>query len=150
MAGVVEQIHIADAETAPCRPVDEIVALTGRGLEGDRTLAPPERWAASGCALTLIEAEALEAVREQHGIDLGDGRSRRQVTTRGIALNDLVGREFMVGGVRCRGVELCEPCKHLESLTEPGVIKAFVHRGGLRANILDGGTIAVGDPVSPS
>ncbi len=148
MSGVVEQIHLAETESAPCLPVSEVVALTGRGLEGDRYLAPPDSWAKSGCGLTLIEAEAVEAARAEHGIDLSGGRSRRQITTRGISLNDLVGREFVVGGVRCRGVELCEPCRHLESLTEPGVIKAFVHRGGLRANVLDGGTIAVGDPVS--
>ena len=142
----VEAINIGPSDALAS--VETVTAIAGCGLEGDRHYrAGGQR---PGNALTLIEAEALEAVREQDGIDLGDGRSRRQVTTRGIALNDLVGREFMVGGVRCRGVELCEPCKHLESLTEPGVIKAFVHRGGLRANILDGGTIAVGDPVSPS
>jgi MOSC domain-containing protein YiiM len=70
------------------------------------------------------------------------------VHTRGIGLNDLVGKEFTVGGIRCRGVELCEPCRHLESMTEDGVIKAFVHRGGLRADILEGGTIRVGDAVA--
>jgi MOSC domain-containing protein YiiM len=64
-----------------------------------------------------------------------------------VRLNDLVGREFTVGGVRCVGVELCEPCLHLESLTRPGIIDELVHRGGLNADILSSGTIAVGDPV---
>lgn len=148
MPGRVEQIYIAAAEEAAVRAVDAVTVLTGRGLEGDRYLAPPDGWAPRGTAITLIESEAIDAVIAEHGIDLRDGRSRRQVTTSGIALNDLVGKEFLVGAVRCRGYELCEPCKHLESMTEPGVIKAFVHRGGLRADVLEGGTIAVGDTVT--
>ena len=148
MAGRVEQIHISAAEEAPVRAVDSVAALTGRGLEGDRYLAPPDAWAPRGTAITLIESEAIDAVIAEHGIDLRHGRSRRQVTTSGIALNDLVGKEFLVGAVRCRGYELCEPCRHLEGMTEPGVIKAFVHRGGLRADVLEGGTIAVGDAVT--
>ena len=71
------------------------------------------------------------------------------MTTRGIALNDLVGQRVPRSGGALPRLELCEPCRHLEALTEPGVIKAFVHRGGLRADMLDGGTIAVGDAVSP-
>jgi MOSC domain-containing protein YiiM len=150
MPGRVEQIHIAAEEEGAVHGVESVVVHTGRGLEGDRYLAPADGWAPRGTAITLIEAEAIEAVIAEHGIDMTDGRSRRQVTTRGIALNDLVGREFLVGGVRCRGYELCEPCLHLEGMTEPGVIKAFVHRGGLRADVLDGGTIAVGDAVAAS
>jgi MOSC domain-containing protein YiiM len=148
MPGRVEQIHIAAEEEAPVRAVDSVAVLTGRGLEGDRYLAPADAWAPRGTAITLIESEAIEAVIAEHGIDLRDGRSRRQVTTSGVALNDLVGKEFLVGAVRCRGYELCEPCTHLESMTERGVIKAFVHRGGLRADVLEGGTIAVGDAVT--
>jgi len=148
MPGTVEQIHIAAEPEAPVQSVESVVVRTGRGLEGDRNLAPTDGWAPRGTAITLIEAEAIESVIAEHGIDMRNGRSRRQVTTRGIALNDLVGREFHVGAVRCRGYELCEPCRHLEGMTEPGVIKAFVHRGGLRADVLEGGTIAVGDAVT--
>jgi MOSC domain-containing protein YiiM len=147
MAGAVEQIFLAEPRS-PAFSVDSVLAITGRGLEGDRYLAPEDGWAPSGTAITLIEAEEIEALREQPGIDLGDGRSRRQVVTRGVRLNDLVGREFTVGPVRCRGVELCEPCHHLTTLLgEPGLIKAALHRAGLRADILAGGRIAVGDSV---
>ena len=66
---------------------------------------------------------------------------------RGVRLNDLVGKRFSVGGVECVGVELCEPCSHLESLTRPGIMRDLVHRGGLNADILVGGTISVGDAV---
>ena len=148
MAGSVEQIYLADREGAPTFSVESVQAITGRGLEGDRYLAPDDAWAPSGTAISLIEAEAIEAIRDEHGIDLADGRSRRQVVTRGVRLNDLVGREFTVGEARCRGVELCEPCQALtEMLAEPGLIKAAVHRAGLRADILAGGRIALGDAV---
>jgi MOSC domain-containing protein YiiM len=148
MAGAVEHIFLADPES-PTYRVDSVLAIRGRGLEGDRHLAPEDSWAMSGCAITLIEAEEIEAIREEHGIDLGEGRSRRQVVTRGMRLNDLVGQEFSVGEVRCRGVELCEPCQHLARLLgEPNLINAALHRAGLRADILAGGRIAVGDSVA--
>lgn len=149
MTGNVEHIFLAATESGQPFPVDSVLAHTGRGLEGDRNLSPPDRWIGSGNAITLIESEAIDAVLEEHGIDLRNGRSRRQVVTSGIRLNDLVGREFLVGGVRCRGVELCEPCLHLQAwLGDPNTIKALVHRGGLRADILDGGTVSVGDAVT--
>jgi MOSC domain-containing protein YiiM len=147
MAGAVEQIFLAEPRS-PTFSVDSVLAITGRGLEGDRYLAPEDSWAPSGTAISLIEVEAIEAIREEYGVDLADGRSRRQVVTRDVRLNDLVGREFTVGAVRCRGVELCEPCLHLTKLLgEPDLIKAAVHRAGLRADILVGGRIAVGDAV---
>lgn len=147
MTGTIEQIFLAHPES-PTFSVESVLAITGRGLEGDRYLAAADSWAASGCAITLIEAEAIEAVRAEHDIDLGEGRSRRQIVTRGVRLNDLVGHEFSVGETRCRGVELCEPCMHLTRLTgEPDLIKAAVHRAGLRADILAGGRISVGDSV---
>ena len=75
--------------------------------------------------------------------------TRRNVVTRGIALNHLVGKRFRVGEVLLQGIRLCEPCDHLESLTRPGVRQALLHRGGLRAQILEGGVIRVGDPIAP-
>lgn len=148
MPGSVESIHILSGPGAPVTAVESVRVHADRGLEGDRHTPPlGEHHERGEFALTLIEAEAIEAVRDQHGIDLSNGRSRRQVTTRGVGLNALVGHEFTVGGVRCRGIELCEPCKHLERLTEPGVIKALLHRGGLMADVLDDGVITVGDEV---
>jgi MOSC domain-containing protein YiiM len=147
VAGSIESIHIAGREGDPVRSVQAADVVAGRGIVGDRYPFDGERPPLPGESLTLIEAEAIEAVLAEHGIDLRDGRSRRQITTRGIALNDLVGTEFRVGALRCVGVELCEPCAPLEDMTEKGVIKALVHRGGLRADVMDGGRIAVGDPV---
>jgi MOSC domain-containing protein YiiM len=121
-------------------PVDSVSVLAGKGLEGDRKFFGDG--AKPGQALTLIEAEALEDV------GLSGPQSRRQVVTRGVRLNDLVGKRFRVGDVECYGVELCEPCTHLESLTRPGIIKDLVHRAGINADILTDGTISVGDAVS--
>ena len=134
----VEGISIGPSEALA--PVESGRAVAGRGLEGDRHFRP--NGAKPGQALTLIEAEALEDVR------LTGPQSRRQVVVRGVRLNDLVGKRFTVGDVECVGVALCEPCLHLQSLTRPGIIDELLHRGGLNADILVGGTIAVGDAVS--
>jgi len=120
-------------------PVDFVRAVAGCGLEGDRHFRPDGQ--RPGGELTLIEAEALDDV------NLSGAQSRRQVVVRGVRLNDLVGRRFTVGSVECLGVELCEPCLHLQKLTRPGIIDDLVHRGGLNADILTTGTIAVGDEV---
>ena len=136
----VESIAIGPSEALS--QVESVRAVAGQGLEGDRKFFP--KGARPGAALTLIEAEVLEDV------GLTGAESRRQVVTRGVRLNDLVGRRFRVGEVECLGVELCEPCRHLQSLTRPGIIDELVHRAGLNADILTGGTIAVGDAVDVS
>jgi MOSC domain-containing protein YiiM len=96
----------------------------------------------------LIEAEALEGLIRDYGIAISPGDSRRNVVTRNVPLNHLVDREFLIGNVRLRGTRLCEPCAHLEKLTERGALRGLVRRGGLRAEILSGGTIRVGDPIT--
>jgi MOSC domain-containing protein YiiM len=133
----VEAITIGPSEALA--PVESVRAVAGQGLEGDRKFRPDG--ARPGGALTLIEAEVLAEV------GLTGPESRRQVVVSGVRLNDLVGRRFRVGETECLGVELCEPCLHLQSLTRPGIIDDLLHRGGLNADVLAGGTIAVGDPV---
>jgi MOSC domain-containing protein YiiM len=147
MAGVVEQIAIAPVAHELPEPVERAELAAGQGPRGDRKFVPkPMR--RKGKDLTLIEAEALEALSAETGIELTHEESRRNVLTRGIRLNDLVGRRFRVGDVECEGVVLNEPCTHLESLTCLGVLAGLENRGGLRANVLSGGTIAVGDEVA--
>jgi MOSC domain-containing protein YiiM len=136
---IVEAIHIGPDRGGALSPVDSVRAVAGKGLEGDRHFA--DDGARPGGALTLVEAEAVEDV------DLPAGGARRQVTVRGVRLNELVGQRFRVGDVECVGVELCEPCLHLQSLTRPGIIDDLLHRGGLNADIVTGGTISVGDAV---
>jgi MOSC domain-containing protein YiiM len=146
--GGIEHIHIADAEGAPVRAVDTVQAIAGVGLEGDRYAKGKGFWPDDGESrdVTLIEAEAIEAAAGA-GVSLAPGESRRNLTTRGIRLNDLVGKEFWIGTVLARGTDLCEPCTHLAALTGKPVIKPLVHRGGLRADLLTSGPIRVGDVV---
>jgi MOSC domain-containing protein YiiM len=141
--GRVEGIFISAERGELPHPVESVRAIAGKGLEGNRYFdeGRPET------ELTLIEAEALERLAATHGIELDGAASRRNVLTRGVRLNDLVGRRFRVGELECRGIELCEPCTHLESMTQPGVIKGLVHQAGLNAEILVGGELRPGDPV---
>ena len=132
----------------------EVNAVAGRGLEGDRYFAGVGTFMKAGVGpeprqeVTFIESEAIEAARRDYEVPLGLGEPRRNVVTRGVPLNHLVGREFTVGEVRLRGIKLCEPCVHMESLSRPGARQALLHRGGLRAQILESGTIRAGDPIS--
>ncbi len=135
----VEAIHLGAERVPELWTVEEVRAVAGQGLEGDRHFHP--EGAPSGQALTLVEAEQVE------GVGLAPGETRRQVTVRGVDLDGLVGKRFRVGEVECLGVELCEPCDHLEELTRPGIIKELVHRAGINADILTSGTIRLGDEV---
>jgi MOSC domain-containing protein YiiM len=138
VAGTVEQIAISPEESALPDAVSE-VEVRAEGVVGDRQGEAGD--------ITLIEAEALEAFTAETGIELSHEESRRQVLTRGVRLNDLVGKRFTVGEVEVVGRELCEPCNHLQKLTRPGVLKGMVHRAGLNADIVTPGRIAVGDEV---
>ncbi len=132
----VESIAIGPSDALA--PVTSVKAVAGSGLEGDRHFAATAK---SGQALTLIESEVLEEV------GLTGIESRRQVVVRGVRVNDLIGKRFRVGDVECVGIEICEPCSHLQKLTRPGIIQDLLHRGGLNADIITDGTIAVGDPI---
>ncbi len=147
--GTVVSINIAPEAEAPMQSVSEARAVPGRGLEGDRYFDQkgtfskplPDR------ELTLIEAEAIEALKRELSVDYGLSDSRRNVVTRGVPLNHLVGREFWVGEVKARGLRLCEPCSHLQKLSHEKVLPGLVHRGGLRAQILTEGTIRIGETI---
>lgn len=148
----VQALFIGSTPKQPLFGVDQVVAVAGHGLEGDRKFRReglPAGKNGPDRELTLIEAEAIEAVNRDESVALAAVETRRNVVTRGIALNHLVGKRFRIGAVLLQGVRLCEPCDHLESLTRPGVREALVHRGGLRAQILQGGVIRVGDLIAP-
>lgn len=148
--GAVVSLHIAPAGAARVISVGEIQALAGKGLEGDRYYLKTGTFSktpGSGREVTLIEVEAIEALRREYGIEIDAAQARRNIVTRGIALNQLIGRDFAVGEVVLRGTRLCDPCAHLEKLTVKGVMLGLVHRGGLRADVLRGGIIRVGDVI---
>ena len=149
--GTVVSLHLAGAAGAPVKTVAEVRAVAGQGLEGDRyfqKIGTFSKDPGSGRDVTLIEIEAVEALQRDYGIELEAEKSRRNIVTRGVYLNHLVGREFKIGAVLLRGTRLCEPCSHLERLTVKGALRGLIHRGGLRAEILNGGTIRAGDPIT--
>jgi MOSC domain-containing protein YiiM len=146
-------IYITPTHSQPTQSRASVRVVPGLGPEGDRYFGPPGtpgKRSGSGRDLTLIEMEALEALEAECNVHLDPADARRTLVTRGISLNEMVGQEFRVGEVILRGVRLCEPCAHLASLTDPRVLPALVNRGGLRADILTEGTIAVGDPITIS
>jgi hypothetical protein len=142
--GTVEALVIAATATAPVRAVDAVRARPGAGLEGDRYAAGGGTFASGrpGSALTLVDAAVLDELAAERGAPVDH---RRNVVVRGTDLNALVGREFAIGEVRCRGRRLCEPCAHLDRLNAGGVLRPLVHRGGLRADVLSEGVLRVGD-----
>ena len=151
--GQVEAIHIAVAASAPMQSLGEVEAVAGEGLAGDRYIAgigfystrPTDPGARE---VTLFEAEVLDALAAEHGISLSPAEHRRNLTTRGVRLHDLLGRRFNVGEVVLEGVKDCPPCEHLDSLVGKPVLGPLVNRGGLRARVVLGGTIRVGDRIA--
>ncbi len=150
--GTVVSLHITPTAAGAMISVPAVRAVAGRGLEGNRYFAQvgtyskqpnPDR------EVTLIESEAIDALRRDYNFEVEPGISRRNVVTQGVALNHLIGREFQVGEVVLRGLGLCEPCGHLEELAGHPIRKGLVHRGGLRAQILEGGIIRAGDLIQP-
>ncbi len=151
--GRIASIQIAPEAGKKMVSVREVGAVAGEGLEGDRYFKKngtysdnpgPDR------QITLIELESVEALRRDLSIELDPVQTRRNIVTQGVPLNHLVGKQFKLGqDVILRGIKLCEPCEHLESLTLRGVRGGLVHRGGLRAEIVEGGTLRVNDQVTP-
>ena len=146
--GRVAGIFVGPEARAPLGSVPEVRAEAGRGLEGDRY------WAGQGTfwkpqpdfEVTLIESESLDALAEA-GVEIAPREARRNLATQGVRLNELVGRQFQVGEVTLLGIRLCEPCGHLERLTGRQLRPLLAGRGGLRAGIVTGGVIRVGDAI---
>jgi MOSC domain-containing protein YiiM len=150
-AGTVVSIHTAATAGTPLGSFDAARAVPGRGLEGDRhfeRLDKSARKRGAGRDVTLIEIEAIEALKRDYDVDLPLPDTRRNIVTHGVPLNHLVGREFHVGSVRLHGVNLCEPCGHLAKLTSKRASRGLVHRGGLCCDILSEGVIRVGDVIT--
>lgn len=148
--GQLVAIYIAPRAAAPMCGMDQVRAVPGQGLQGDRYFDGGGTFTEPGNAdreVTLVESEAIEAAQREYELTFAPHDTRRNLVTRDVALNHLVGREFRVGGVTLRGLRLCEPCGHLEKLTQAGIKKALIHRGGLRAQVVEGGLLTVGDVI---
>ena len=153
MAHIVE-ILIAASPGSPAVSQETVPAVPGRGLEGDRyftgtgTFSPhPQK---PDFEVTLIQQEHIEAFAASSGLPFTAVQARRNLVTSGVDLNALVGRDFRVGEVVLRAIRLCEPCSYLAKQTFPEVLKGLAHKGGLRAQIVRGGQIWVGDAIVPS
>jgi MOSC domain-containing protein YiiM len=152
VSGQVEAICIARRASAPMTSLGVVEAVAGGGLRGDRYFEETgfysQRPTDPGAReVTLLQAEALDALAAEHGIALRSDEHRRNLTTRGVTLLDLIGKRFRVGEVVLEGVKDCPPCEHLESLTGKALIRPLLNRGGLRARVVEGGTIRVGDAI---
>lgn len=155
ISACVVSIHVASESGGPTRELTTAELLPGRGIVSDRHFDRPDMQPED--ELTLIESEEIEALNRAAGLDLEPGESRRNVVTRGVRLNQLVGKEFRIGNIRLLGIELCEPCAHLAgllagqgriaALTPTELLRHMAHRAGLRAQILNAGYLKPGDPV---
>lgn len=130
--------------------MNQVRALAGRGLQGDRYADGGGTFSGHPGRrdVTLVEIEAIDAFEQAYHLQIDPAELRRNIVTRGVRLNELIGVEFRIGGISVRGLRLCEPCYHLARLTRAAVLPGFVHRGGLYAEILEGGVLAVGDPIT--
>lgn len=150
--GTLLHIHVSAAASEPMRPLDPARLVAGVGIEGDRYAARKGTYSSNhhiDRQVTLIEAETLEALQRDHGIELAPGEHRRNLTTRGVPLNHLVGRYFRVGECVLYGGRLNVPCRYLEDLVGKKVFKPLLNRSGLNCRIVVGGVVRVRDGVDP-
>jgi len=152
MHASVEAICLARTASAPMESLREAEAIAGAGLSGDRYCAAigfysPRPTDPGAREVTLIEAEALDQLCQEHGLELAPTEHRRNLTTRGVRLRELLGKRFRVGEVVLEGVKDCPPCEHLESLVGKPVMRPLVESGGVRARVVEGGMIRVGDRI---
>lgn len=150
--GSVISLHIAKETKAPMQTVEIVHAIPGRGIEGDRYFLGTGHFSehfGKEHEITLIEVETIQALNAEHEelANFQAAEARRNVVTKDVPLNHLVGHEFQVGEVRLRGMRLCDPCLHIAQITHHFVLSGLVHRGGLRAQILTEGYIRVDDPI---
>lgn len=147
--GEVAAIYIGPEPEGPMKQVESVTAVAGKGLEGDRyfqdDVPPAER--DPTVEVTLIEVEGIDAARAESGIDILPEDSRRNIHTRGVRLDDLLGKGFLVGEVELEGLEPNPPCAHLQRLAGKELLKPMIERGGIRVRIVVGGTISEGDAV---
>ncbi|OGA67693.1 MAG: molybdenum cofactor biosysynthesis protein [Betaproteobacteria bacterium RIFCSPLOWO2_12_FULL_65_14] len=152
-SGHLTHIHIAEQASAPMQPLESAKLIAGVGIEGDRYATGRGYYSNTPRAdrqVTLIEVETLEALARDHGIELLPSETRRNLTTRDVPLNHLVGRRFRVGAVLLLGARLNVPCKYLEQVTGKLVYAPLTNRSGLNCEIIEGGIVRIGDALRPA
>lgn len=150
--GTLLHIHVATAASKPMQHLERAHLVAGVGIEGDRYAARTGTYSPKHHVdrqITLIEAETLDALARDFGIHFSPAEHRRNLTTRGVPLNHLVGRYFRVGECVLFGGRLNVPCRYLEDLVGKKVFKPLLNRSGLNCRIVVGGVLRAGDPVNP-
>jgi MOSC domain-containing protein YiiM len=149
MPGFVERIYVARGAGAPVKRVEEVAAIEGCGLAGDRYCEGTGHWSRFGrvCQVTLIAAEDLDAIEKETGIRVRDGEHRRNVVLRGVNLGDLRRRRFRIGGPTLEYVGPRSVCRYIERLTEPGMTQALKGRGGICVRVVESGSVRVHDKI---
>jgi MOSC domain-containing protein YiiM len=149
MAGVIEGIYLAREGGAPVERVEVVEALKGCGLKGDRYCSGTGHWSRFGrdCEVTFVEAEDLDRIGLETGLQLKNGEHRRNIVTRGVSLKDLRRTRFRIGEAVFGHGKPCSVCRHIERLTEPGMTQALRGRGGMCARVLEGGRVRSGDVI---
>jgi len=148
MSAAVVRIFVAPAGGSPMQPVEETQAVAGLGIQGDRYSDRSGYWTeVDECQITLIESECLEEIRAKTGISIEGGEHRRNIVTRGIQLDSLLGKRFQVGTAVFEYDRPRPPCGYIEMLTEPGMTRAMVGRGGICARVVESGLIRANDPI---
>jgi MOSC domain len=144
-------IYTASVSGSRLRSVPRAELEAGKGLVGDRYYLGvgtfSKKIMAPDAEITLVESEEIERFNSNEQAAHSPGEFRRNIVTRGIKLNGLVGKRFLVGAALLEGKRLCEPCAHLAKLVRAPVVEGMVHRAGLRAQILTGATVRVGDEI---
>lgn len=149
--GRIHNILISDSPDDPMISVKTAEAVAGRGLKGDRYHDNKGTFSSNvqkaDFELTIIEKEKIDEFAKDHGVPFTPKDARRNLVTKGIELNDLVGKEFYIGESKLKAIRLCEPCNYLAKISHPETLKGLLHKGGLRVQILETGVIRIGDPI---
>tara|TARA_B100000035_G_scaffold308353_1_gene312879 strand:+ start:1075 stop:1515 length:441 start_codon:yes stop_codon:yes gene_type:complete len=139
------KLGISSENNKEIKEVVSIEVLVNKGVIGDRHF---KDFNDPYCQLSLIESENIDYYNLKYGLNIPYVNFRRNIVTKGIRLNELVGKKFKIGSVELEGVDLCRPCRHLtEVLNQDNILKEFIRKGGLRCQILSSSTIQIGDEI---
>lgn len=149
MTGHVLEILVAETIASPIRKQTSVKLEAGKGIVGDRYFnrPSPDNSGEADFELTLIEQEQIEHFNNVTGFNYNAAHFRRNIVTENSDLNSLVGKEFTIGDIKCKGISLCEPCRYLSEKIGHEFLQHMVHRGGLRAQILSSGEVSIGDTI---
>jgi MOSC domain-containing protein YiiM len=152
MQGIVEAIYIAAKGGTAMRRVEEVEAVVGGGLRGDRYLEGTGYWSGTDeCQVTLIEAEVLEQITAETEVRVMNGEHRRNIVTRGLRLNELIGKRLAIGSAVLEFERPRPPCSYIQSITQPGMTRALLGwRGGICVRVIQSGVIRIGDAIEVS